>query len=59
MKRRVKIQLAHTVFFYKQPISQEKFTLIKPADSLSHPAAGSNISWSPTTTTPTQYMPNP
>ena len=59
MKRRVQLLLAHTVFFYKQPISQETFTPIKPADSPSRPAADSNTSWSPTTTTPTQYMPNP
>ena len=59
MKRQVKIQLAHTVFFFKQPIFQETFTPVKPADSPSHPSAGSNTSWSPTTTTPTQSIPNP
>ena len=48
----------HSVF-YKRPIYQENFTRIKPANSLSHPVVVSNTSWSPTTTTPTQYMPNP
>ena len=46
-------------FFYKQPIFQGKITPIRPANSPSHPAAVSNTSWSPTTTTPTQSMPNP
>ena len=44
--------------FYKQPIFQGKCTPIKPADSPSHPASGSNTLWSPTTMTPTQSMPN-
>ena len=59
MKRRVKTQLARTVFFYKRLVYQETFTRIKPADSPSHPAVVSNTSWSHTTTTPTQYLPNP
>ena len=48
----------HSVF-YKQQIFQGKLTPIKPVNSLSYPAAGSNKSWSPTTTTPTQSIPNP
>ena len=58
-KRRAKIQLAHTVFFFKQQIFQDKFTSIKPANSLSHPAVDSDTSWSPTTTTAPQSMLNP
>ena len=58
MKRRVISQLARTVFIYRRSIYQEKFTQIKPADSPSRQAAVSN-KWSPMTTTPTKFMPNP
>ena len=58
-KRRTKIQLARTVFFLQTTDFQEKITPIKPADSPSHPAADSDTSWSPTTTTSTKSMPKP
>ena len=48
----------HSVFLQATDF-QEKITPIRPADSPSHPAAGSNTSWSSTTTTTTQSMLNP